>query len=69
MTPFDQFITARNIDTRELARLAKVSDAFVARLRDGRSKPSGDEMRRIADACSWMTKDTVYAWELFETIR
>jgi len=69
VTLFDQFITARNLDTRELARLAKVSDAFVARLRDGRSKASSDEMRRIAEACAWLTRDTVYTWELFEAIR
>jgi len=26
-------------------------------------------MRRIAEACSWLTRDTVYTWELFEAIR
>ena len=69
MTLLDRFITAKNVDTRELARLAKISDALLARLRSGRSKPSSDEMDRIAEACSWLTRDTVYTWELFEAIR
>ena len=69
MTLLDQFITERNLDTRELVRLAKISDAFLARLRSGKSKPSQDEMDRIADVCTWLVAEKVYTWELFEERR
>ena len=69
MTLLDRFITERDLDTRELARLAKISDAFLARLRSGKSKPSQEDMERIADGCTWLVTEKVYTWELFEDRR
>jgi hypothetical protein len=36
MTLLDQFIRAKKLDTRELERHTKISDAFLSRLRSGK---------------------------------
>ena len=68
MTLLDSFIRTHEIDPEELARLAKVSDAHLVRLRDGRSQPSRDAAIRLARACSWITSEKVYTWDLFDRI-
>jgi transcriptional regulator with XRE-family HTH domain len=68
VTRLDQFIVAREIDPEELARLAKVSRAHLARLRSGRSEPTKDVIVRLARSCSWLTHEKVYAWELFDRV-
>lgn len=68
MTRLDSFIQTHDIDPEELARLAKVSWAYLVRLRDGRSQPSQDAKVRLARACSWITCEKVYTWDLFDQV-
>jgi transcriptional regulator with XRE-family HTH domain len=69
VTLFDSFIEARRIDVAELANVANVSVPHIARLRSGQSVPTRGVMIRIARACSWITRETVYGWELFDRLR
>jgi len=64
----DDFIQSHEIDPEELARLADVSSNYLARLRNGKSHPMRPVMMRIALACSWLTCEKVYVWELFDRI-
>jgi transcriptional regulator with XRE-family HTH domain len=68
VTRLDTFIHTHTIDSEELARLAKVSGPYLVRLRNGRSEPSKAVMVRLAKACSWITCEKVYAWDLFDRV-
>ena len=68
MSRLDDFIRSHSIDHDELAQLAKLSPVYLSRLRDDKLVPLWPVMRRIALACSWMTNDKVYTWELFDRI-
>ena len=68
MTRLDTFIQTHDIEPGELARLAKVSGPYLVRLRSGRSEPSKAVMVRLAKACSWITCEKVYAWDLFDRV-
>lgn len=66
VTRLDAFIQDRQINAEELARLSSVSDAYLSRLRLGKSKPTRPIASRIARACSWIACQKVNAWELFD---
>jgi transcriptional regulator with XRE-family HTH domain len=68
VTLLDTFIEAHGIDVAQLAKVAGVSAAHLARLRRGQSLPTRRVMTRIARACSWIARETVYGWELFDRI-
>jgi transcriptional regulator with XRE-family HTH domain len=68
VTLLDRFIEAHGIDAEELANLAGVSASHLVRLRSGQSLPTRLVMIRIARACSWITRETVYGWELFDRV-
>ena len=68
VTLLDSFIEAHGIDAAQLAKVAGVSAAHLVRLRSGRSLPARHVMVRITLACSWLTRETVYGWELFDRI-
>jgi len=68
VTRLDAFIQTHDIEPEELARLAKVSGAYLVRLRAGRSEPSKAVMVRLAKACAWITCEAVYSWDLFDRV-
>jgi transcriptional regulator with XRE-family HTH domain len=68
VTLLDQFIRGNRIDADQLAELAKISKTYLVRLREGRSKPSPHVMNRLAKACSWITCEKVYVWQLFDRV-